>query len=113
MSFLIDPPLLYSGGRAYARATRDADPSRARDAAVGVAGMAIFWGVSVGLYLDQEWTRPVWKMCGAASGRDWMLNSGMFGFESRKPSPRTHAIAGAIFATYPMWLWLGMRHARR
>ncbi len=35
MSFLIDPPLLYSGGRAYARATRNSDPSRAREVAVG------------------------------------------------------------------------------
>ena len=113
MSFLIDPPLLYSGGRAYARATRDADPSRARDAAVAASSMAIFWGISVGLYLERGWTRPLWKMCRAASGRDWMLNSGVFGFESRKPSARTHAIAGVIFATYPIWLWLGMRHARR
>jgi hypothetical protein len=113
VSFLIDPPLLYSGGCAYKRATRDSDPSRARDVAAGVASMTIFWGVSVGLYLDQGWTRPVWRMCRAASGRDWMLNSGVFRFESRKPSARTHAIAGAIFAAYPMWLWLGTRHARR
>jgi len=113
MSFLIDPPLLYSGGRAYAHATRDMGPSHPRDAAVAVAGMALFWGVSVGMYRDQDWTRPVWRMCRATSGRDWMLNSGVFRFESRKPSARTHAITGAIFATYPMWLWLGMRHARR
>jgi len=113
VSFLIDPPLLYSGGRAYARATRDAEPSRARDGAAGAAFMAIFWGISVGMYLEQGWTRPVWRMCRASSGRDWMLNSGVFGFEARKPSARTHAIAGAIFATYPIWLWLGMRHARR
>jgi hypothetical protein len=32
MSFLIDPPLLYSGGCAYKRATRDSDPSRDRAA---------------------------------------------------------------------------------
>ena len=113
MSFLIDPRLLHGGGCAYKRATRDADPSPVRDAAAGAAFMAIFWGISVGLYLDQDWTRPVWRMCRAASGRDWMLNSGVFRFESRKPSARTHAIAGAIFATYPMWLWLAMRHARR
>jgi hypothetical protein len=25
----------------------------------------------------------------------------------------THLASGAIFATYPMWLWLGHRHARR
>ena len=113
MSFLIDPPLLYSGGRAYKRATRDSDPSRARDVAAGAAFMTIFWGISIGLYLDRGWTRPVWRMCRAESGRDWMLNSGVLRFESRKPSAGTHAIAGAIFATYPMWLWLGMRHARR
>jgi len=113
MSFLIDPLLLYSGGCAYARATRDTDPSRARDVAAGAAFMAIFWGISVGLYLDQAWTGPVWRMCRAASGRDWMLNSGVFRLQWRKPSARTHAIAGAIFATYPMWLWLAMRHARR
>jgi hypothetical protein len=113
MSFLIDPPLLYGGGCAYKRATRELEPSRSRDAAAGAAFMAIFWGISVGLYLDQAWTRPVWRICRAASGRDWMLNSGVFGFQWRKPSGRTHAIAGAIFATYPIWLWLGMRHARR
>jgi hypothetical protein len=113
VSFLIDPPLLYSGGRAYARATRNSDPSRAREVAAGAGFMALFWGISVGLYLDQGWTRPVWRLCRAASGRDWMLNSGVFGFEWREPSARTHAIAGAIFATYPMWLWLGMRHARQ
>jgi hypothetical protein len=113
VSFLIDPPLLYGGGRAYERATRDSDPSRVRDVAVGATFMAVFWGVSVALYLDQGWTRPVSRMCRAASGRDWMLNSGVFSFEWRKPSARTHAIAGAIFATYPIWLWLGVRHTRR
>ncbi len=113
MSFLIDPPLLYGAGSAYGRATRDADPSRARDVAAGAACMAVFWGISVGLYLDRGWTRPVWRMCRAGSGRDWMLNSGVFGFEWRSSSARTHAIAAAIFVTYPMWLWLGVRQARR
>ncbi len=65
MSFLIDPPLLYSGGRTYARATQDLQPSAGRDLVVGVAYMAVFWGISIGLYLDQGWTRPVWKMCRA------------------------------------------------
>lgn len=113
MSFLIDPPLLYSGGRAYARATRDAQPSVARDVAVGVAYMAVFWTVSIGLYLDQGWTRPVWRMCRAQSGRDWMLNSGVLRLDWRRAGARTHAVSAAIFATYPVWLWLGMRHARR
>jgi hypothetical protein len=113
MSFLIDPPLLYSGGRTYARLTRDSKPSPARDAAAGAAYMAVFWGVSVGLYLDQGWTRPVWRMCRAASGRDWMLNSGVFKFDWQAAGPRTHKLSAGVFATYPLWLWLGVRRGRR
>jgi hypothetical protein len=113
MSFLIDPPLLYSGGRTYALATRRLEVSRKRDLAVGATYMAVFWGISVGLYLDQGWTKPVWKMCRAASGRDWMLNSGVFKFDFRSASPRTHKLSAAIFATYPLWLYLGIRRGRR
>jgi hypothetical protein len=58
MSFLIDPPLLYAGGRAYGSATVEA-PHRARDAAIVGATMAIFWGVSVSLYLEKRWTKPI------------------------------------------------------
>jgi hypothetical protein len=112
MSFLIDPPLLYSGGRTYERITREMKPSRTRDAAVGAAYMAVFWGISIGLYLDQGWTRPVWRMCRAQSGRDWMLNSGVLRIDWRKAGRRTHRLSAAIFATYPLWLWLGMRRRR-
>ena len=30
-----------------------------------------------------------------------------------QPSMRTHAISAAIFATYPLWLWLGYLHRKR
>jgi hypothetical protein len=33
-------------------------------------------------------------------------------FDWRKAGPRTHRISAAIFATYPLWLWLGMRRQR-
>lgn len=111
MSFLIDPALLYANGRAYRRLAPDASP--AKDAAFATATMALFWGVSVGLYLEQGWTKPVWKACRAASGRDWMLNSGVFQIDWRKAGVGTHLVAGAIFATYPVWLRLGMRRRRR
>lgn len=112
MSFLIDPPLLYASGRSYRHATREQPASGGRDAAAGVAFMAVFWGVSIGLYLDQGWTRPVWRLCRAESGRDWMLNSGVTRIDWRAADTRTHAVAAAIFATYPLWLWLGMRGRR-
>lgn len=55
MSFLIDPPLLYAGGRAYARRT-PAAPDRGCEAVVIASTMAVFWGVSVSLYLNRGWT---------------------------------------------------------
>ena len=82
-------------------------------AKLGAATMAVFWGVSIPLYLNQGWTRPIWRACRAASGRDWMLNSGVFRFDHERVSERTHKVSAAIFATYPLWLYLGYRHGRR
>ena len=112
MSFLIDPPWLYATGRLYAE--KAPEPLQGRTAAaLGGAPMAVFWGTSISLYLDRPWTRPIWEACRASSGRDWMLNSGVFKFPYKRVSGRTHAISAGIFATYPFWLWLGHRQARR
>ena len=112
MSFLIDPPWLYATGRLYgAKAPESAQGATAT--ALGTATMAVFWGTSISLYLDRRWTAPIWKACRARSGRDWMLNSGVFRFRYKKVGMETHALSALIFATYPLWLWLGHRHARR
>ena len=112
MSFLIDPPWLYATGRAYARTAPEAAQGTTA-AALGAATMAVFWGTSVSLYLDRRWTAPIWRACRARSGRDWMLNSGVFRFDDRRPSTTTHAVSALLFASYPAWLWLGHRHGRR
>jgi len=125
MSFLLDPALLYVGGRAYRQLTDGAAPSGtaaaqrepaaapaaspARDAAVAAGFMAVFWGVSIGLYLNQGWTKPIWWICRARSGRDWMLNSGVLRIDETRVGRPTHVVSALIFATYPLWLWLGMR----
>jgi hypothetical protein len=112
VSFLIDPSWLYANGRAYAALA----PERAQGRAAAVAGaatLAAFWGVSVSLYLNSRWTRPIWKACGAEDGRDWMLNSGVLRFDHRRAGAGTHAASAALFASYPLWLWLGWRHGRR
>ena len=107
MSFLIDPPLLYLNGEAYARVA----PGRAP--LLGAATVGLFWAVSGALYLNQAWTRPLWRLCRARSGRDWMLNSGVLHIDERRAGARTHALALLIFATYPLWLALGHRHGLR
>ena len=105
MSFLIDGPWLYANGRAIARTSRPAP--------LAAATMAVFWGVSIPLYLNRRWTRPIWRACRARSGRDWMINSGVLRVDAERAGPRTHALSAAILATYPLWLWLGIRHGRR
>ena len=61
MSFLIDPPSLYANGRAIGAV--ETDERRAKG--LLAATMGVFWGVSVPLYLNQRWTRPVWRACRA------------------------------------------------
>ena len=87
MSFLIDPALLYAGGRTYAVTTPPEERTLGNDLRVGAQTMAFFYAVSVGLYLDHEWTKPIWRPVRAKSGRDWMLNSGVTRFDAAKAGP--------------------------
>ena len=112
MSFLIDPPWLYANGRAYAALAPERAQGRTA-AAVGAATMAVFWGVSVSLYLNRPWTRRIWRLCRAA--RRPRLDAQLGRPADRPPRGRaaTHAVSAALFATYPLWLWLGWRDGRR
>lgn len=115
-SFLLDPPMLFAGGVILGRLLGDGRGSagcRSTLQALEVLTIAVFWGTSISLYLNKEWTRWIWEMCGAESGRDWMLNSGVFSFDHRKTRPSTHAISAAILSTYPAWLLLGVRAGAR
>ena len=110
MSFLIDPPWLYATGRVYGRLMPERTPT-AR--AVEKATAGVFLGTSISLYLNRPWTRRIWELCGAEDGRDWMLNSGLFRIDHRRSSAPVHVIAALLFASYPLWLRLGERTARK
>ena len=113
MSFLIDPPWLYANGRAYAQLAPERAQSRGTVTAAGAATIAGFWAVSISLYRNKRWTDPIARACRAESGRDWMLNSGLLRLDHRHPGRATHAVSALLFATYPLWLWLGWRDGRR
>jgi hypothetical protein len=112
VSFLIDPPWLYANGEAYARLAPETAQGPTAVAA-GATTIGFFWLVSVSLYLNRAWTKPIATACGAQDGRDWMLNSGVFSFDHRRAGQRTHAISALLFASYPLWLWLGYRRGRQ
>ncbi len=110
MSFLIDPPWLYATGRTYGKLMPE--PTLAARA-VSKTTLGVFLGTSISLYFNRPWTRRIWEACHAEDGRDWMLNSGILSIDYRCTGRRTHALSALIFATYPLWLWLGERHGRR
>jgi hypothetical protein len=109
MSFLLDPPLLVAAG-----ATIEASglPKPAKRALKG-ATLATFVGVSCALYLEKPWVRWFWRALGARSGRDWMLNSGVFSFRYQDNGWPTHVLAVLMFASYPVYLLLGSRLGAR
>jgi hypothetical protein len=112
MSFLLDPPMLYATGEAWARAPESAQGRQA--AVAGAATVAAYWAVSGSLWLERPWVAPLWKAFGAKGGRDFMAGSGLFHPKGvKRPGTRAHALAAAGLATYPLWFWLGWDHGRR
>lgn len=111
MSFLLDPPLLVAAGAVIERAVPGEEAART----AGAVTVGTFIGVSTLLYLRAPVPGLSWlyRPFGARDGRDFMLGSGVRSFAGHEAGPRTHALAAAIFATYPGWLWLGRRLARR
>ena len=113
MSFLVDPPALYAAGEAYARIA----PESAQGRTAGLVGAGVvgtFLAVSVGLWLDAPFTRPLWRAFGARSGREFQVGTGLVDVPAvRRPGARPHAFAALGFLTYPLWYWLGWDHGRR
>lgn len=110
-SFLIDGPWLVSigwiTGKVLNKFVDDPDQKKQASLWIGIATIAAFYITSISLYFNLEWTRWIWEMCGAESGRDWMINSGVFNFDHENVSTKGHVIAVFMFLTYPVWLKLG------
>jgi hypothetical protein len=113
-SFLLDPPMLFGSGWLAERLTRRLRPGRRASAmaTLRVGTITVFWVTSASLYLNLPWTEWIWKMVRAESGRDWMINSGVFSFEHERPSSAVHALSAGILATYPLWFAAGVKAGR-
>ncbi|OBI41356.1 hypothetical protein A5707_07825 [Mycobacterium kyorinense] len=107
MSFLLDPPMLVASGVIIERGL----PAEQRDAAEA-ATLGVFFGGSFGLYNNVPGLGLLWRPFRAQNGRDFMWNSGVFGVRTQQLNWPMHAVAAAIFATYPIFLKLGRRLGR-
>jgi len=69
-SFLLDPLLLYFTGILLVGITSRIVKWRWKNsiALLSLLTLAVFWGTSVSLFFDLEWTRWIWEMSGASSG---------------------------------------------
>ena len=114
MSFLADPVLLFADGEAYARTLPE---SAQGGAAKVIGGLTVGAAVAAGMacYLDAEPAKPFWKAVapGARTGTDFMLAWPLAHGKRRRRNTRLGAAAALVFATYPLWWWLGWDHGRR
>ena len=109
MSLLADPPLLFANGEAYARLA----PRSAAAGPAAAAVVALFWTVSIPLYVNARWTRPLWPLLPGRDGRDFMVNFPGLRVDTRRAGRGLDALAAAVFATYPLWVLAGLAHGRR
>ena len=109
-SFLLDPFLLFIIGIVLVAVASRGLKWRLKwfIFAASLIVLIIFWVCSVSLYFDLPWIEWMWRMCGAESGRDWMINSGVFNFDYRNVSEAGHVFCGFMFALYPIWLRCGL-----
>lgn len=112
-SFLLDPFILFVSAFAH-RLIQDLALRRRWVGTryvptIAVLTLALFFAISVSLYFNLDWVAWLARDCGAASGRDWMINSGVFRFDAVEPGALTHAIAVVLFLFYPLWYLLGDR----
>lgn len=111
MSFLLDPFLLVICGaiivwlrnRWLYRVTPHATK------VLGVLAVGVFWVIAGSLYLNIGWFDWIWLWTGrAVTGRDFMINSGLFAFEYVVTTGLIDGVALVLFALYPVWLYCGV-----
>ena len=111
MSFLIDPFLLLVCGAVIVwlrnRWLYRVTPHATK--VLGALTVVGFWVVAGSLYLNLGWFDWIWLWTGrAVSGRDFMINSGVFAFEHILTPGLIDLLAWVMFALYPVWLYCGV-----
>ena len=111
MSFLIDPFLLVVCGAVIVW-LRNRWLYRVTPHVTKILGgltVVLFWVIAGSLYLNLGWFDWMWLWTGrAVTGRDFMINSCVFGFEYTYTAGLIDAVAVVLFALYPVWLYCGV-----
>lgn len=122
-SFLLDPGLLIFSGCVIVyvsvRFLYKKYKFRKFISLLSLLTILIFYLGSLSLYFNVSHLNFLYKLAAwfplvgdSPSGFNFMINSGVFNFPYVKPADAPfcfHLIAGFIFTTYPVWLYLGVR----
>ncbi len=113
MTFLIDPPLLIIFGYisfVIGNALKHKTQLPISKALVIFSFCTIIF-TSSSLYLNMGYVDFFWLpfVPAVASGKDLMINSGIFSFESTETAGLTDALAFLQIAIYPIWIYLGVK----
>ncbi|MHA1479980.1 MAG: hypothetical protein ACTSQZ_00955 [Candidatus Thorarchaeota archaeon] len=113
MTFLIDPPLLIFFSLISLKigdlvSTKTKLPI---GKFLALFSLVVILFTSTSLYLNGWWLDWFWVPFQPAvtSGRDLMINSGIFSFESANTAGLTDALAFIQIALYPMWTLIGIK----
>lgn len=117
MTFLIDPPLLMFFSIVSMRIGYLARDRTGLDVGriLAVFSLCTIIFTSTSLYLNGWWMDWFWMPFQpiVSSGRDLMINSGIFSFESVNTAGLIDFLAFAQIALYPLWTYIGLKiHAR-
>lgn len=113
MTFLIDPALLIIFGYVsfvIGNALKGKTKFPVSNALVLFSLCTIIF-TSSSLYLNLGYVDFFWLpfVPAVSSGRDLMINSGIFSFESINTAGLIDALAFLQIAIYPIWIYLGMK----
>ncbi len=110
-SFLLDPFLLMAVGIfiVWLNVRHLMKSGKSYIWALSLLTLILFWSISISLYFNLPWVHWIAELCHAQNGRDWMINSGVFHFDIENLPDFAHVLSGFLFATYPLWLWLGIQ----
>ena len=113
MTFLIDPPLLIIFGYVsfvIGNALKHKTQLPISKALVIFSFCTIIF-TSSSLYLNMGYVDFFWLpfVPAVASGKDLMINSGIFSFESTNTAGLIDVLAFLQIAIYPIWIYLGVK----
>lgn len=113
MTFLIDPPLLIGLAMLSQHLGSKIVSGNSRKPGQILALFCLFTIIftSSSLYLNVSYMDWFWTPFQPAvtSGRDLMINSGIFTFESVQTAGLIDALAALQIAVYPLWIYIGYR----